>query len=355
MNRIQEGKAIIEIPEDKKISKKLEVFYNPVMKLNRDITILLLNAIKKNNMQVAEIMAGTGIRSIRIAKELKKGKVSRLCVNDHASIDNIKKNFKLNKAKAEFYSIDANEFLLKSSGFDYIDVDPFGTPNDFLDASIKRIARDGIIGVTATDTAVLCGTYPDAELRNYWSYNFRNGFMHESALRILARKVQMIGSQYNKALIPIVSYAREHYVRIFFKCIKSKKEADKLLKQHKYIHYDKKTLSYNISDLNYKKGYVKIGPLFVGTLNDATLINVMLKEIPKNKEWNEATKLLSLLHKESDIVGSYDLHDLARLLKIKVPEFGMIQEKAMATRVHYNVYAIKTRLSIEELMKIMLS
>ncbi|MCU0373510.1 MAG: ATP-binding protein, partial [Ignavibacteria bacterium] len=42
-------------------------------------------------------------------------------------------------------------------GFDYIDIDPFGSPCPFLDAAIKRLSRGGILAVTATDTSALAG------------------------------------------------------------------------------------------------------------------------------------------------------------------------------------------------------
>jgi len=44
---IKEGTAIIKISKKEKISKKLPVFYNPIMKFNRDISVLLLNSIIK--------------------------------------------------------------------------------------------------------------------------------------------------------------------------------------------------------------------------------------------------------------------------------------------------------------------
>ena len=43
--------------------------------------------------------------------------------------------------------------ILHSKGFDYIDLDPFGSPNIFLDSAVKRLGRNGILAVTATDTA----------------------------------------------------------------------------------------------------------------------------------------------------------------------------------------------------------
>ncbi len=349
MKRIQEGSAIIEVPEESKISKKLEVFYNPAMKLNRDLTILLLNAVENKKMNVADIMAGTGVRSIRLLKELKKGKIKKLYANDWNSIDKIKRNFKLNKAKAGVYSEDANLFLLKSTGFDYIDIDPFGSPNEFLDAAVKRISRGGILGVTATDTAVLCGTYPKAGLRNYWATATRTGFMHETALRILARKVQLVGAQYNKALIPIFSYAKEHYVRVFFRCIKGKKNCDEVIKQHKFILYNPKTLAYEVSDVNNKKDYTAIGPLFVGSLHDKKLIKKMLSQATDK----EIKKFLSIIYNELDIAGSYDVHQLSKMLKRYVPNYDILLQRAKGSRVHYSNKAIKTRMSIDELRALM--
>ncbi len=355
MKKIQEGLTMIGVADSSHISRKLEVFYNPAMKLNRDVSVLLLNAVENMSMQIADPMAGTGVRSIRFIKELKKGKIKNISVNDLHSIDKIKSNFKLNKIKPskdkiELFSKDASEFLLQSTGFDYIDLDPFGSPNEFLDASVKRLSRNGILGVTATDTAVLCGTYPKTSRRLYDAQTYKNGFMHESALRILARRVQLVAAQYDKALIPILSYAREHYVKIFFRCVKGKTAVDEIMKQHKFVLFNPKTLDYEVSDANHKKDYVTIGPLWIGSLNDKDLVKRMMKDFN-----GEARKLLQQLYEEVDIVGSYDLHNLCKVLKVKVPNYELLMKKAHATRTHYNENAIKTKIGIKGLSKLLIS
>ena len=43
---IAEGKVKIKVPKEEKISKKLPVFYNPVMGFNRDVSVLLLDAVE---------------------------------------------------------------------------------------------------------------------------------------------------------------------------------------------------------------------------------------------------------------------------------------------------------------------
>ncbi|MBW2992988.1 tRNA (guanine(10)-N(2))-dimethyltransferase, partial [Candidatus Woesearchaeota archaeon] len=206
---IQEGQAEIYIPKQKKISKKLPVFYNPVMELNRTISILVLKNVSNKNMQIGLPLAGTGIRGIRFLKELSKNKIKFIYFNDYSkkSVNLIKKNLKQNrlKSKIRLFSKDANEFILENRGFDYIDIDPFGTPNPYLDSAVKALSRNSILAVTATDTAPLAGTYPTACKRKYWASPKLDSNKHETGLRILIRKCQLIAAQYEKALTPILS------------------------------------------------------------------------------------------------------------------------------------------------------
>ncbi len=93
---IKEGKAIIKVPTAKIVSKELEVFYNPVMRLNRDISIELCKTLAKN-WHFADIVAASGIRSIRFLKELKTSQIKEICINDYDenAVKNIKENLKL--------------------------------------------------------------------------------------------------------------------------------------------------------------------------------------------------------------------------------------------------------------------
>src|SRR3989338_9641815 len=130
---VQEGKAKIKVLPSRKISKEMDVFYNPVMEFNRDISVLLLNSIEKNNLIISDPLAATGIRSIRFLLELKKSKIQSISINDYSSkaVKSMKNSLALNKIKKNKKIIiqneDANLFLLNSKGFDYIDVDPFGS------------------------------------------------------------------------------------------------------------------------------------------------------------------------------------------------------------------------------------
>ncbi|MBS3102755.1 hypothetical protein J4458_04895 [Candidatus Woesearchaeota archaeon] len=304
---VKEGSAEIFVPVEEKISKKLPVFYNPVMKLNRDITILLLRQFPP--LSICDPMAASGIRAIRLTKELS---FKSIIANDYnkKSFLLIKKNMKLNNVKFVVKNMDANLLLLNSNGFDFIDIDPFGTPNNFLDAAVKRISRRGILAVTATDTAALSGTYPKATLRKYWALPKKDAMMHETGLRILIRKIQLIGAQYEKALVPIFSYSKDHYFRVFLRCDKGKSYVDEIVKMHGMLD--------------------NAGPLWLGSLWDKRLVNKMHKScikgslplnsrIKKNNKNKELINFLKIIKEESKInaVGFYDIHEIVEKEKIR--------------------------------------
>lgn len=365
MHLFTEGKAKI-LASQGKISRQLEIFYNPVMKLNRDISILLLNSILATNLRIADPLAGSGIRSIRFLLELEKDKINSISINDAdtAAVNAIRKNLALNRLRKKKSIIisktDASLFLLKSTGFDYIDVDPFGSPNPFLDAAARRIARNGVLAVTATDTAPLAGTYPYACRRKYWSEPLRNEVMHEVALRILIRKVQLIAAQYEKALLPLLSYSRDHYYRVFFRAEKRKTACDTILAQHKYFYYCQNCSTQTTSEKNVskcptcKKPTLVAGPLWAGPLHDKDLTKRMLKNAP-----DDIKHFITSLNAEAqhNLVGFYDLHTLSEKIKKHIPPTKLaikkLREKGyIASGTHFSAHAVKTNAPPKEILKI---
>lgn len=47
--------------------------------------------------------------------------------------------------------------LTHPKAFDVVDLDPYGTPSQLLEPAVEAVADGGLLCVTATDTAVLCG------------------------------------------------------------------------------------------------------------------------------------------------------------------------------------------------------
>lgn len=347
MKTITEGSARIFVSDEAKISKKLEIFYNPIMKLNRDVSVLLINSLDKYALQMADPLAGTGIRGLRFIKELEPGKIENLSFND-LKPGYIEKNLKLNEITNEnifVFSKDANLFLLESRGFDYIDIDPFGSPNPFLESAIIRLSRGGILAVTATDTAALAGSSKEACLRKYWAKPLRNEFMHETGIRILIRKIQLIGAGLEKALTPIFSYSKDHYYRIFFKCQKGKTKTDDIISQHKFLIYNRKTSEIKLSDTIFNDGgdFDYAGPLWVGHLWDKALAEKMYEKC--DKENKKLLTLVSAIRDESkiDSVGFYDLHILARQNNKPIPKVEDALIESQVSKTHFIGWGVRSK------------
>ncbi|HLD07151.1 MAG TPA: hypothetical protein VJC16_06515, partial [Candidatus Nanoarchaeia archaeon] len=286
-------------------------------------SITLLRALGRRQLLVADPLAGSGVRGIRFLKELPPGTVAALSLNDirEDAAAAIRKNLRRNKVRAAVSRQDARTFLLSSTGFDYIDIDPFGSPNPFLDAAVQRIRNQGILAVTCTDTASLCGTYPKTCLRKYWAAPLRNAQMHETGLRILIRKAQLIGMQYDTALHVLFSSFKDHYFRIFFRCERSKKESDLAAAQHGMLH--------------------DAGPLYLGRLWDGALAAAMYRAAPDH--------FLQTIAAESAIpaIGFFDLHALCKQHALPIPRTAALLERLRgkgyaASTTIFSPYGIRT-------------
>lgn len=338
MQKIREGLAWIYAPVGEKISKELPVFYNPVMEANRTISVAVLNSLPNRDMRMCLPLAATGVRGIRFLRELKKGKVKEMWINDLSpdACRTIRKNLKLNKVNKKSIHVSQKEaslMILEGSGFDYIDIDPFGTPNPFLDAAVRRVSRGGILAVTATDTSALAGAYPDACRRKYWAEPADSELRHEVGVRILARKVQLVGAQYAKALTPIYSYSSEHYMRIFFSCEKGKQKVDSIIAQQGMLG--------------------TAGPMWTGALWDVLLAGKVASAFESG--------MTRMIAEESHInsVGFYDIHKMFKGGKTaSMPGMEWImksirKEGFSASRTHFSPTGIRSNISEKGLKSIL--
>ncbi len=341
----------------------MEIFYNPVMISNRNISIALLQARNKTDQRICDPLAGSGIRSARFLKELPQEIIKELIINDVKP--DFEKNFKdlcqknniqLNQSQVIIHSTDANQLILTEKGFDYIEIDPFGTPNPFLSAAINKITRGGILAITATDTAALTGTYPKVTKRKYWAKSLKNYSMHETGLRILIRKIQLLGIQFDKCLTPILSYHKEHYFRIYFESSKGKEKCDAIIQEHQYFLWCRTCLTHTTSQSNTKtccqKEMEYAGPLYTGLIQNQTLLSTMVEQ---NKFPEEKDFLQRIEGEAKQDIGFYDVHELARTLKIDPPRLDLILKATQGVRTHFSDTGIKTNIPLEEIKKKILS
>ncbi len=323
---IKEGKVKIKAEAEKNPTRKMKVFYNYSRVIERDMLILFLNSYFKEKFKAIDLLSATGVRALRIAKECNAKEVVANDISKSA-FERIKENVKLNEAKIIVFNEEANRLLyLLNTKFDYIDIDPFGSPLKFIDSSIRYVKNKGIIGITATDLPVLFGIKREKCKRIYLANNFIHPFHRETGVRILIRRAIEIGSKYEVALIPVFSFSIKHYIRIYFKVIKRRKEVDKLIDNIAYIAYNKENLERKVVKSFSGK---EIGPLFIGEINDKKIIKKMIEENEK-QEWKNKEKIkkfLKIALKELNVPYYFLTSEIASKLKINEPKIDDVIKK----------------------------
>ena len=121
---------------------------------------------------------------------------------------------------------DVRHLLLTSEGvYDVIDLDPYGTPAPYLDLAVSALADGGLLMVTATDMAVLCGNNMDTCYQKYHSSSLHKPYGHEQALRILLFAIDSVAAAQKKYIVPLLSMSIDFYVRVFLRVHSSAYEA----------------------------------------------------------------------------------------------------------------------------------
>jgi tRNA (guanine26-N2/guanine27-N2)-dimethyltransferase len=362
---VEEGQVRIKIPHFEKVSSKAPVFYNPVMELNRDLSVAALKVYRltqSEDIAICDVFGGSGIRGIRYSKEIEG--IALTVVNDlnplavEQSQQNVKDNGLTN---VKVCRDDANLILRKYRGrFDVVDIDPFGTPAPYVESAAASIKVGGMICVTATDTSALCGTYRKPCIRKYGAKPLRNEFCHETGLRILAGFICRTFSKYKKYLDFQFSHSTEHYMRLYALVGKGAEKTDKSLENLGYIAYCPKCLNRDVFKGITPRIGLKCpecgevwnvgGPLWCGEMQNSEFIEGMMNIIPDlyiNKE-NEALKLLEKCYDESNSPPTfYDMHAICRKLKVSAPPMDKMISSIKkggysVSKTHYNPNGLKT-------------
>lgn len=349
MEEIVEGKTKIKTYVQDIVTKDMPVFYNPEKKFDRDLSIDFLKAVNPKDFIVCDLLAATGIRGIRMANETE---VRKLLLNDAnpKAHELIKKNLELNRINnAEVYNQEANRFLLNNEDYyEYLDIDPFGSPIGFLKNGIKKMRKNGFLAITATDSATLTGRYPKKCKRIYGSKNMRTEFLHEIGLRILIKKAIEIGLSQEIALVPVFSHRTKHYFRAYFKIKRNRRsECDKLSEKIGHIWYNKKTMQRGFYKLGERAPGSVIGPLWLGQLCDKDIVKNMGSEFAKS------------ILRESGINRPwyFHIHEIFSLLGTKAEKTEFVLNKLRengfnAFESHFEDLAIKTDATIEQIKKV---
>ncbi|MEM4229954.1 MAG: hypothetical protein QXZ66_09370 [Thermoproteota archaeon] len=380
---IREGRAEIIVPKpdyyrvspNEYVPSKAPVFYNPLMKENRDFTVMVASVIRRGvgrGLCFGDSMAGVGVRSIRVVTE---AGWDEAYVNDNSqrAFSIIVMNIKLNRLENRMHAskMDANIFhvthSIRGSRFDMLDIDPFGTPVRFLDTCFQAVKHGGVLSVTATDTANLFGVHKRAARMLYGVNVFKTGFMREIGVRVLLKALADAAARNERGIEPIVSITRRHYVKVFVRVLKGRKHAFKSVSQIRFLKVRKFEKIYEpLGVVEVEEGCEKdsllLGPLYTGqTYSREWLEKMLLQKAEKTFVDRGVFRTLeTLVSDDQKIVGGIDLTGLASSLHVNPPGRNLIIERLVkegfaACRSGFDNNCIRTNASHDDLIRIIRS
>jgi tRNA (guanine26-N2/guanine27-N2)-dimethyltransferase len=381
--KIIEGSTKLLVPALCLVSRvppRRPAFFNRSAKLSRDISILLyssfLHGMGKNKKIFADPLSGVGARALRVAVEV--AEIDEVYINDvnPLAIEFSKKTALLNcvEGKCNFSINEACKFLLSTDErFTIVDLDPFGSPAPYIDCAVRSVINLGLLSVTATDTAVLCGIFSDVCFRKYYSRPIRCHYGNEIAIRILLSLVSLTASRLGLSIEPLFAHSYSQYIRVYVRLKLSSAEANRVRQKLGFIRH-----CYNCGNRTIAKEYEKVdvcdlcgkmlkvaGQLWISKLFNKTLVEKMdasnLKKIHSSIEDNvivDGSILRTCLEENDDIPYYFITDEIAAKLKTSPYSVEQTIERLSevgyrASRTILNTRGFKTDAKIEDILNLL--
>lgn len=373
-------RAFIKSPSDYAPSKA-PVFYNPVMELNRDMAVLAMQAYQKtvdHCISICEPLASCGIRGVRFALEVQN--VGGIVMNDirkeAVRIANYNADLNGVEDKTIVENKDANLLLSEHAAphrrFDAIDLDPFGSPVPYIDSAIRAVRDHGLLALTATDMAPLCGVHPRACIRKYGGKPLRTEYCHELAVRLLAGCLAVMAAKHEIGLQVVFSHSAQHYVRLYAIMNRGAKSADQTLQNMGYVlHcfrcFHREGLS-GLPSLEHHRNCSECGsklsvggPLWLGSIFDKGFCWLIAKGAKRSDLRNKQKieRMLAIVENEADApLGYYVIDRLCDALNLPVPSVRDVAETLrkkgyQACLTSFNTRGIKTNSPAAEMKELL--
>ena len=185
------------------------------MALDRDLGVAIVRAAvpDRRELRGAELFAATGVRGLRLLVETERFARFVLLERGADAVAALRTNVAPYADRgARAVRAEARRPPLRET-FDYLDLDPFGTPEPFVDAAIAQLPIGGILATTATDLPVLAGVARGVAERRYGGRPVRGRLGPEGGLRLLLARLATGAGRAGRAIVPIAAYVQDHHLR----------------------------------------------------------------------------------------------------------------------------------------------
>ena len=350
---VREGRTLLYIPDPSAAVAPhggvepawLEVFYNPVMEFNRDLSVAAVAAFLENYWDKPEPLildahTGTGARGVRYLVEVSSE--ARAILNDisgvaaRLAVENLRLNGVASRGRVTVRDASSLMYSLKQeepTPVAVIDLDPYGSPAPYTWAAMALAGHGSLVAATATDLAVLEGSRAAAARRKYLVSLTRTPVAREVALRALLGFMARAAAFNDKAFRVLAAYYADHYVRVYVRVERGARRADRMLSEnlaHAYYCVEQGYVTFNPDDC--RGSSVEVGPLWRGPLAEEGYLSLVDSKAGSLElaTRDRIKSLLSLLRGEAPLTSgliAYSIEGLARALKTSMPKRDALIEE----------------------------
>ncbi|XP_048473886.1 tRNA (guanine(26)-N(2))-dimethyltransferase [Rhincodon typus] len=416
---INEGKAKIIFPSAN------EVFYNPVQEFNRDLTCAVMTEFARQQLlskgiqvripgeeerqqivvnlmenetagtaagsgdasvlkrtatigekcedgiRVLEGLAASGLRSIRFAKEVPG--IHSIVANDFSekAVALMKRNVELNGVQHLVTASFADASMLmygsrrRQDRFDVIDLDPYGSPSQFIDAAVQAVSEGGLLCVTCTDMAVMAGNSGETCYSKYGAMSLKSKFCHEMALRIILHNLDLRANCYQRYIVPLLSVSVDFYIRVFVQVFTGQAKVKASASKQALIYHCVGCGTFHVQRMgkmishgnNYKytassgppvgaacehccQRHLLGGPIWAEQIHDQDFVERVLKSVEQNpKRFKTSDRILGILSMAKEELPDcplyYTMDHLSSIIRCNTP--SLLQMRSALLHAGYRV------------------
>ena len=343
---MQEGGTTLYLPRVANArgpARRARVFYNPVMAFDRDLNVAFARAIGatgRTDLAGWEMLGATGVRGLRLAHETELLGTLLITEREAEAVGVIERNVEeLHLPRVRARPADAR-VPPPEGPFDYVDLDPYGSPLPYLDAMFRSVRLPAVVAVTATDLMVLAGIVRGACEARYGARPLHGRLAPEGGLRILIATLAREARAHHATLTPLLSYVHDHHVRTYAELVPSEgaRTTDPV------ASVDPAT--WTGPPLGAKGPY---GPFWVGPLFDRRVVD-RLQVPPSPARPKEIHSWVERFRAEAEVDQAffYEPNEIARTLHLTEPPpleallAGLRARGTKAARAHPQASALRT-------------
>jgi tRNA (guanine26-N2/guanine27-N2)-dimethyltransferase len=284
------------------------------MAIDRDIAVAVAQALAvgapPRRSRGWEMLSATGVRGLRILHESSLLGSLLLTELDPRGFEVLEANARRYEGIGALARHQDARTLPTDAPFDYVDLDPYGTPEPFLGTALDAVVPGGVLAVTATDMRVLAGVERGACERRYAAAPVRGRLGPEGGLRILLAWIARASQERGRAIRPIASYVRDHHVRTYVRLGAEPGDAALPIGSIDPSQFPGPQL----------KGDGPFGPMWLGPLFDPVVVGEL--RTPASCEHPIASgRFLDLVREEAGVDAPfyYESNELAREIPLENP------------------------------------